>query len=462
MTDVTAYREFITAKSAAMPLSGIEVAREDINPMLFGFQRDLTRWALRKGRAGIFADTGLGKTFIEVEAARLVNEPTLMIAPLSVAKQTVKEASKLGVEVVYARSQAEAGPITITNYEMADKFDARKFGLVELDESSMLSAVEGVRRNMLIKKFSQVPYRFCFTATPARNDIQDIVSHAEFLGVMKRRDVLATFFLHDASDARATGWRLKNHAREAFWHWMASWGMSLRKPSDLGYSDEGFVLPPLEIAPVIVDGEYTAPGRLFADRLKGIVERSAVRRQTKAARVLAACEILAREKSSAIAWVGLNDEGRDIAAELGSRAILIEGAMSPEEKEERLDSFIASDSAVLVTKTRIAGYGMNFQHCWRMAFVGLGDSYEQYYQAIRRCWRFGQKHAVKAHVVLSDIEKVIYNNVLRKEREAEEATAELVRHVAAYERAEIGRIDMGLKYDAAVDMRLPAWMGATA
>lgn len=341
-------------------------------------------------------------------------------------------------------------------------FDARKFGLVELDESSMLSAVEGVRRNMLIKKFSEVPYRFCFTATPARNDIQDIVSHAEFLGVMKRRDVLATFFLHDASDARATGWRLKNHAREAFWRWMASWGMSLRKPSDLGYSDDGFVLPPMQIAPVIVEGEYTVPGRLFADRLRGIVERSAVRRQTQAARVRAACEIVAVEKSPAIAWVGLNEEGRDIAAELGSRAILIEGAMSPEEKEERLDSFIASDSAVLVTKTRIAGYGMNFQHCWRMAFVGLGDSYEQYYQAIRRCWRFGQKRTVKAYVVLSEIEKVIYKNVLRKEREAEEATAELVRHVAAYERAEIGRIDLSLKYDAAVDMRLPAWMGATA
>ena len=279
MTD--SYQKFLSVKKLVAPASGFEVGADAINAKLFPFQRDLVRWALRKGRSAIFADTGLGKTFMQIEAARLTGEKTLILAPFSVARQTVAEAAKLGVDVVYARSQAESGKITITNYEMAERFHAQAFGAVVLDESSILKATEGATRNRLIEMFRDTPYRLCCTATPAPNDIQEITNHAEFLGIMKRRDVLATFFLHEADGARASGWRLKNHAREAFWRWLASWGMSLRHPSDLGYTENGYVLPALEVKPMIVACQFQIPGRLFADRLHGIVERAAVRKQTQ-------------------------------------------------------------------------------------------------------------------------------------------------------------------------------------
>lgn len=459
-SDEIDYQSFLRDKRFLAPTSGVEIEEHKINPKLFPFQRDLVRWALRKGRSAIFADTGLGKTFMQIEVARLSNERALILAPLSVARQTVSEAKKIDVEVVYARSQDRAGQITVTNYEMADRFDPDKFGMIILDESSILKATEGATRNRLIEMFRETPKRLCCTATPAPNDIQEITNHAEFLGIMKRRDVLATFFLHEADDARASGWRLKNHARQAFWRWLASWGMSLTHPCDLGYEESGYSLPTLTIEAVIVKGIFSVPGRLFADRLRGITERSTVRRQTKATRVKAALDLFKAEQEPWIAWCGLNDEGKEIADALGDRAILVEGSQAPEEKAERLAAFVSSDKAVLVSKPRIAGFGMNFQHCARMAFVGIGDSYEQYYQAIRRCWRYGQTREVRAYVVLSEIEKCIYDNVLRKEREAKTMIQELVRHVAAYEKAEIGKIDVSLKYEAGTTMRLPEWVSA--
>jgi len=456
---MTTYEQFIRAKRAIAPSVGVDVSSEDVNPILFPFQGDLTRWALAKGRAAIFADAGLGKTYMQLEWARLTGERTLILAPLSVARQTVMMAQDLGIEVGYAREQLGAERITVTNYEMLAHFDPTAFGAVVLDESSILKATEGVYRNWLIDAFQDTPFRLCCTATPAPNDIQEITNHAAFLGVMGRRDVLATFFTHAADDGRASGWRLKGHARPSFWRWLASWGMSLKRPSDLGYVDDGYDLPPLTIEPVIVQAAVRLSGRLFPDRLRGVTDRADVRRQTKDARVSAAVDLItATSEEPWIAWCGLNDEGRDLAAALGDRAILVEGADSPECKAEALERFIDSPDAVLVTKPTIAGFGMNFQHCSRMAFVGLGDSYEQYYQAIRRCWRFGQQRPVYAYVVLSDIEEAIFENVLRKEREADEMAAELVKHVAAFERAEISNGTLPFEYDPAQDMRLPSWL----
>ena len=454
------YRAFLAGKRAAAPTVGIEIAEGQMSPWLFPFQRDLVRWAVRKGRAAIFADTGLGKTRMQLEWARLVDEPTLILAPLSVARQTAAEAERIGIDAVYARSEADSARITITNYEMVDRFDVSKRRAVVLDESSILKATEGVTRNKLIDLFRDTPYRLCCTATPAPNDIQEITNHSDFLGIMPRRDVLATFFKHEADDGRASGWRLKAHARGAFWRWLASWGMSLKHPSDLGYEDEGFLLPPLEIESAIVTSNVTVPGQLFVVAPRGVTERAAVRKQTKDARVAEALRLIEAEPTEPwIAWCGLNDEQHAIAAALGDRAISVEGAQSPEDKAARLEEFIARPDAVLVTKPTIAGFGMNFQHCARMAFVGIGDSYEQYYQAVRRCWRYGQTRPVRAYVVIADVEQGIYHNVLRKEREAQEMARELVQHVAAYERAEIGRIDAGLQYEANEDIRLPAWIG---
>ncbi|MGE3795938.1 MAG: SNF2-related protein [Dehalococcoidia bacterium] len=457
----TAYTEFLATKREIAPSVGIEVDVERMSPWLFGFQRDLARWALRKGRSAIFADTGLGKTRMQLEWARLVCEVTggrvLILAPLSVARQTATQGrEELGLPVVYARSQADAGTITVTNYEMVQHFDVTQFVGVVLDESSILKATEGVTRNLLIDLFARTPYRLCCTATPAPNDIAEITNHSDFLGIMPRRDVLATFFRHDADGA---AWRLKNHARAAFWRWLASWGMSLKHPSDLGYADEGFRLPHLEILPAVVASDVTFAGRLFADQPRGVTERAAVRKQTKDVRVAETVRLVEAEGDEPwIAWCGLNDEGRDVAKALGDRAILVEGSQSPEEKATRIEAFMAAPNAVLVTKPTIAGFGMNFQHCARMAFVGIGDSYEQYYQAIRRCWRYGQSREVRAHVVVADVEQAIYQNVLRKEHEAAAMAAELVQHVASYELAEIGRIEAGLVYDAEQQMEVPAWL----
>lgn len=430
------YADFLAAKRPMIASSGVHIEDADIHPSLFPFQRDMARWAAQKGRAALFEDAGLGKTRQQLEWARLIGEKTLILAPLSVARQTVKEAKAIDLDVAYAREQADVrGLITITNYEMLHHFDAQAFGAVVLDESSILKATEGVYRNRLIDAFKETPYRLCCTATPAPNDIQEITNHAAFLGIMERRDVLATFFVHASDDARASGWRLKSHARQAFWRWLASWGMSLKRPSDLGYSDEGYELPELRIEPVIVNADVKLPGRLFADKLHGVQDRAAVRRQTKDARVEATLNLI--DDQPWILWCGLNDEGRDLAKALGDRAILVEGADTPEAKAAAIERFQESSNAVLITKPTIAGFGMNFQHCARMAFVGLGDSYEQYYQSIRRCYRFGQTRPVVAYVVLSEIEEAIFENVLRKEREAEEMAKELVKHVAAFERAEL-------------------------
>lgn len=457
--DGVTYRSFLATKRPVVEASGRDVPPSAIHPLLFPHQRDLVRWALRKGRSAIFADTGLGKTFMQLEWARLTGERTLILAPLSIARQTVHEAEKLGLDVRYARSQADAGQITITNYEMLHHFDAEAFGAVVLDESSILKATEGVYRNRLIEVFANTPYRLCCTATPAPNDIQEITNHSAFLGIMPRRDVLATFFKHDADDARASGWRLKNHARDAFWRWLASWGMSVKRPSDLGYSDEGYILPPLEILPVITGGEVLVPGRMFVVALKGVQDRAAARRQTIDARVAAALDLIRADRQPWIAWCGLNDESTAVAAALGDEAIEVTGSMSPEEKASRIEAFIDGRYRVMVTKVPIAGFGMNFQHCARMVFVGIGDSYEQYYQAVRRCWRFGQDKPVKAYVVLSEIERTVFDNVLRKEAEAEAMSRELVKHVAAYERAEIEGASLGNFNDGHdMAMEVPQWL----
>jgi DNA modification methylase len=430
------YSAFLETKRAIVRTAGIDVPESAINPMLFPFQRDLTRWALRKGRAALFANTGLGKTFMQVEWARLLTEEipdgrVLLVAPLSVARQTVREAAKLGVDVRYSRDGSAAGPITIANYEMLEHFDPSNYEGVVLDESSILKSLDGKTRQRLTEMFASTPYRLCCTATPAPNDIAEIANHAEFLGIRTRVEMLAEFFVHDDE-----GWRLKGHAERDFYRWLASWGMSVRKPSDLGYPDDGYDLPPLDIAPVFVDAEYRPEGMLFSVGLKGIGDRSRVRKQTLAERVSAAAELVAEAPGQWIMWCGLNDEADALAAAIPD-AVNVQGSDTPERKSEMLESFQDGGFRVLVTKPRIAGYGLNLQNCHQMAFVGLSDSWEQYYQSIRRCWRFGQTEPVTVRIVLSEAEQDIYHNVMRKESEATSMAESLVEHVREFERAEI-------------------------
>jgi len=438
---MTTYERFLDAKQLIVANAGVNVSPGDINPKLFLFQRTLVQWALRKGRSAIFSDCGTGKTFMQLEWARLTGERTLIFAPLAVAQQTEREARLLGLDVRYIRDQSQiATPISITNYEMLAHFDPSTFGAVVLDESSILKSVDGKTRSALIEAFRETPYRLCCTATPAPNDIAEFANHAEFLGIASRVEMLSMFFVHDDD-----GWRMKGHAIEAFYRWMASWAMMLRTPSDLGFSDDGYVLPPLNVEHMIVDGDAAAiaqaQGQLFATGLSGITGRMAARRSTIEAKVAAGAAVVNDSREQWIIWCGLNDEGRALAMAIPD-AVLVEGADPIETKVARITAFLDGTARVLVTKASIAGFGLNLQACHNMMFLGLSDSYESYYQAVRRSWRFGQEHPVRVVVVMSDIELPILDNVQRKEAAAAETVARMVERVSGYEREELGLVNV--------------------
>lgn len=431
------YASFLRSKMIMQPSRGIEVAMDAISSVLFPFQRQLVQWGLRKGRCALFADTGLGKTLMQLEWARLTGERTLIIAPLAVTQQTVSEAGKLGISIHYVRNQSEVTkPISIANYEMLKHFDANQFGAIVLDESSILKSEDGKTRTALIEKFRQVPYRLACTATPAPNDIAEFANHAEFLGICTRQEMLSTFFVHDD-----VGWRLKGHAKEAFYQWLASWAMMLKRPSDIGFDDNGFVLPPLTIIPVYVEGNATAlaqaQGQLFPVGLGGITGRSRARRLTIGEKVATVAEMVNSSDEQWLVWCGLNDEGREAVKAIRG-AVLVEGSDSLEAKVAAICRFVTGEVRVLVSKPTICGFGLNLQHCHNMAFIGLSDSYEEWYQAIRRVWRFGQRQPVRVSVVISNLETAILENIQRKERQAEDVSRHMVEEVSQYQQVNLG------------------------
>jgi len=418
------YAAFLERKTRRADEVGVDLDPAELHPVLHDFQREGATWAIKAGRAAMFWDCGMGKTFAQVEWARHSGERSLIVAPLSVARQTVREAAKIDADVWYVRDGADVdGPgIWTTNYELIDRFDPADFDAVVLDESSILKSVDGKVRTRLIETFREIPRRLACTATPAPNDVAELTNHAAFLGVMSREEMLAAYFVNDERE-----WRLKGHAVDPMFRWMATWAMALRRPSDAGFSDEGFELPELRIIPQTVEVEQVPEGQLFATDLGGIGGRAAVRRHTLGARVERAAE-LASGRDQWIVWCGLNDEAKALGEQIDG-AVNVEGSWTPDAKAEALESFQDGGIRVLVTKPSIAGFGMNFQNAHRMAFVGLSDSYESYYQAIRRCWRFGQTEPVEAHIVVSELERQIVDNVRRKERDAARMTDALIRHM---------------------------------
>lgn len=459
---MSTYQEFLDTKRLVAPTVGIEIPEELISDKLFAFQKALVYWSLRKGRNGLFAGTGLGKTAMQLEWSRHVHERTnenvLILAPLGVARQTVREGEKFGIEARYCRAQSEVRRgITVTNYEMLHRFDISGFGAVVLDESSILKNFSGKVKRQLIQTFREIPLRLCCTATPAPNDVVELCNHADFLSVMSSQEMMSTFFTPKGQDSASGQFRLKGHARNDFWRWLASWSMTLSKPSDLGFSDGGFALPPLEILPSIVESDWKPSDKLFFTELHGVTERAEVRRATIEARVERTYDLVTRDPQQWLVWCGLNDEGRLLKKALG-RGEVIEGSDSPERKAEVLEAFADGQVQILLTKPSIAGFGLNFQSCARMAFLGLSDSYEQYFQAIRRCWRFGQLRPVKAYIVLSEIEQAVYDNVLRKEAEALEMQQELVKYVSEFERAEISSAGHHIDYEPNTEMEIPRWL----
>lgn len=441
------YQSFLQSKRTIAQTSGIDVPLDAIHPELFPFQKVLVQWALRKGRSALFVDTGMGKTFMSVEYARLTEKRTLIIAPLSVARQTVNEAKKINVEVYYTRSGDDLiDGINITNYEMIDHFNFDDFGCIVLDESSILKSVDGKIRSKLIEKSKDIPYRLCCTATPAPNDLTEIANHAEFLGIMTGAEMKAMFFVHDSDTSAHGGWRLKGHAQDSFYQWLASWSMSVKRPSDIGFDDTGYILPPLNIERAIVVSDYVPEGQLFFAGLKGVADRSKARKGTIADRLQEAVKLVqSKPDEQWIVWCGLNDES-SVCTKSIPGAVELAGKDSPDKKIQTIEDFQSGKIRVLVTKAKIAGMGINLQNCHNQIWLGLTDSFEIYYQGVRRSYRFGQDHPVWVYIVLSDIEEEIFQNVLRKEEEAKKMSDQLIKHVQQFEKDEIENISKKGEY----------------
>ena len=434
------YADFLSAKRRVYSGRGLPSLPE-LPASLYPWQAAIVRWALRKGRAAIFADCGLGKTFMQVAWADALNVPTLMLAPLCVAEQTVAEAANLGVEVVYAQDhrQAIGHRLVITNYERLDKFDLSAFSGVVLDESSILKAFDGKTRTALIEGCNNIPYRLCCTATPSPNDISELANHAEFLGMMTRPEFLATWFINIQNDAagKTKGWRMKRHAVDPFYRWLASWAVALRSPADLGYDDTTFQLPPLTIREEVLPLTAPVGDSLFPEMgMKGLSGRIAARRTALTDRV-ARLASLTENDAQWLLWCGLNTEADALAAALPG-SVNVAGSDSYSEKVGAVQAFVKGDTRILISKPKILGFGMNFQHCHHMAFVGLSDSYETYYQCIRRCWRFGQRSPVNVHIVVSEAEQMVVENVRRKEKAAATLSDRLLAHMQTFERDEVG------------------------
>jgi DNA modification methylase/superfamily II DNA or RNA helicase len=442
------YYDFLNKKSLIAMPDGIAVDAALVNPILYDYQRDIVKWALWKGRAAIFANTGLGKTLMLTEWARLLNKRTLMIAPLQVGRQTSESMQALlGFEWRHITSSENLGDhlFFYTNFERLKDINPKKFDAVIIDESSILKNPQGVTKKKLVEMWSKTPFRLACTATPAPNDLLELGSHAEFLGVMTEAEMKSIFFTYKISNgtSKSDSYRLKKHATNPespsnFYRWLASWGMAIMKPSDLGYADTGFDLPPLQVIPMQVDANYTPEGMLpgfFVGNISA-TDAKRIRRQTILERAQRVAEMINASNEQWIIWTGLNDES-DALLELIPDAIDVHGRLSPESKADQLNAFSDGEIRVLISKVDIAGFGMNFQNCHNMVFMGIDYSWEGYYQAIRRVWRHKQEYPVYVYVVTSTQEYSIFETILAKEKEAMTMTDELIKASRIYSMEEL-------------------------
>lgn len=412
------YEAFIESKLTRIPDSGFDAV--GMNDMLFDFQKDIVAWACRKGKAAIFADCGMGKTPMQLEWARQVHNHTggnvLILAPLAVAAQTRREGDKFGIGVTVCRSQSDVKDgINVTNYEIMHKFDLASFDGIVLDESSILKSFTSATRNAIIDGFKSTPYKLACTATPSPNDYMELGNHAEFVGAMTRTEMLAMFFIHDGGST--SKWRLKGHAQSKFWDFVSSWAVMIRDPEDMGYQMEGFDLPQLIEDVIEVESGIVDDTRLFNIAAEGLQEQQQAKRKTIQKRARKCAEMVNSNNRPWIVWCELNDESAALSRMIPD-AVEVRGSDSPDFKEDAMIGFADGRYRVIVTKPSICGFGMNWQHCADMVFCGLSNSYEQYYQAIRRCYRFGQTRPVNVHIVISELERGIVSNVMRKKDDA--------------------------------------------
>jgi len=406
-----------------------------IPDFLFDFQKALVEWSVTKGRAANIADCGLGKTPMGLTWAenivRHTNKPVLYLTPLAVAQQTKREADKFGIDVTVSRDGSSKGNIIVTNYERLHYFNHADFAGVVCDESSILKSFSGARKGEITSFMRKVPYRLLQTATAAPNDYIELGTSSEALGYLGHIDMLNKFFkndLNNSAQGRMRGevikWRLKGHAELPFWRWVCSWARAIRKPSDLAFDDSRFILPPLNEVEHLVDVREIADGMLFAMPAHGLKEQREERRRSIEERCEKVASLVNGTGDAALVWCHLNDEG-DLLEKMIPDAVQVAGSDSDEAKEDRLTAFADGKARVLITKPKIGAWGLNFQHCNHVVFFP-SHSFEQYYQSIRRCWRFGQKRAVKVDIVTTEGERGIMRNLQRKADQADEMFSRLV------------------------------------
>ena len=400
----------------------------DLNEHLFDFQHAIVTWAVRRGRAAIFADTGLGKTLMQLSWAQEVQRHTggkvLILAPLAVSEQTIEQGSTFGIDVSRYAGQTADG-IYITNYERIDEAFATEWAGIVLDESSILKSHDGKTRTKIIDYAQGIPYRLSCTATPSPNDFEELGNQCEFLGVMTRTEMLATYFVNDTGDTGT--WRLKGWGASKFWEWMGTWAVVLRNPSDIGFDGSAYLLPAPEYFEHVVDAE--SDGDLFAKPAQTMTERRKAQRNSIEQRCAALAALVNSQPDEPwLIWCHLNDEA-ELLASLIPGAVNVQGSDKPEVKAAQMLRFSHGELRVLISKPKICGFGMNWQHCARMAFVGLDDSFEKFYQAVRRCFRFGQKRNVHVHLFVAENEGQVLNNLKRKEQQHHEMSANMVDHM---------------------------------
>ncbi|MDD2601285.1 MAG: DNA methyltransferase [Kiritimatiellae bacterium] len=428
------YNEFIAKKHIEYAETGIEIGVDDMNAMLFDWQKQVIRWALRKGKSAIFADCGLGKTAMQLEWANHVHintgMPVMIIAPLAVSKQTKREGIKFGIDVNLCLSGIDVvNGINITNYERLEKFDCSIFAGIVLDESSILKSFTGKIKKQIIEYFDRTQFKLACTATPSPNDFVELGNHAEFLNIMSRTEMLATYFVHEGSSTAA--WRLKGHAESIFWQWIATWAIVMKSPVDIGYDGSCFDLPELRNNVIVADYEYDnynedGQYEVFNVQVSTLSERRDARKESLKYRIGKIKDIVDSDPDAQwLVWVDFNAESSAVADAIG--AIQISGSDAIEHKENSVINFADGTIKRLVTKPSIAGFGVNWQSCHNMIFCGLSDSYEMFYQSVRRCWRFGQKNDVNVYIVIGAREEVVLQNIMRKSEAAATMTNEMIK-----------------------------------
>lgn len=448
------YFDFLRSKQTNS-ITHSPITPKKISDSLFPFQRDCLEFLLKIGRGAAFLDTGLGKTILQCEWARHIPGEVLIVAPLAVAHQTIAEAKKhLGMQIDYSKDGSVKGQFTITNYERVENFDCERFNGIVLDESSILKGQSSKTKSMLCERFKATPYRLACTATPAPNDYTELGNHSEFLGIMSTQEMLTRWFIHDS--ANTADWRLKGHAVKPFWQWVASWAACVSKPSDLGYTNEGYDLPPLEIKTHSVQVETKTAfedGLLFEMPDINATSLHKKKRESVLDRVGIVAEMVNESSEPWIVWCESNQES-ELLAKAISDAVEVKGSDSPDKKERDLMAFTNSEARVLVSKSSICGFGMNWQHCTNMAFVSVSYSYEKFYQAVRRSWRFGQKKPVHVHVVIADAEIPVWRAVESKSMDHESMKDHM--KYAVFSKGECSKIK--IDYNPNHKARLPEWL----